>query len=266
VISKQAVTLAFICLMHGTAGAQASGNTMSEAATAGKNMQNKLYPQTQLSFSYNYNQKIGTNNASQQNEFEFQPIIPILIGDSLQLLLNPVLTFNQNLNYPQASKQWQPVQLATFFAPQYSGDFYAGIGPYFQAPAANAVDGSKQTGVGLSAGAFYTPGNWVVGITAYNSWGVGRDLSGGSANILDIQPQISYTTNNGWSYNLSGQYMYGYTAGSTSNQLTLSAGKTVKIGGMHWQFQVGPTYMVTTSPSSAKGWGAYLNLTTSLPK
>jgi hypothetical protein len=252
-------------LAHGTTIAQTSTSQMSEAAKAGKNMQNKLYPQTQLSFSYNYNQKIGANNASQQNEFAFQPIVPIPLGNDLQLLLNPNLTFNQNLNYPIASKQWEPVQLATFFAPKYSGDFYAGIGPFFQLPAANAVDGSKQTGVGVSAGAFYTPGNWVTGVTMYNSCGVGGDLSGGSANILNVQPQVSYTTNKGWTYNLSGQYQYGYTAGSASNQLTLSAGKTIKIGGLHWQFQVGPTYMVTKNASSAKGWGAYFNLTTSLP-
>lgn len=238
---------------------------ISGTAQAGKNMQNMLYPQTQLSLTYNYNQKLGANITSQQNEFALNAIIPIPIGDDLQLLLNPILTFNQNLNSSQAPEQWQPVQLATFFAPQYSGDFYAGIGPYFQAPAAKAAYGSKQTGLGLSAGAFYTPSSWVVGVTMYNSWGIGNDLSGGSANILNIQPLISYTTNNSWSYNLAAQYQYGYTASSTSNQLTLSAGKTVKIGGLHWQFQIGPTYMVTTSPSSAKGWGAYFNLTTALP-
>jgi hypothetical protein len=100
----------------------------------------------------------------------------------------------------------------------------------------------------------------------YNDWGIGSDLSGGSANILNIQPLISYTTNDGWNYNLAGQYQYRYTAASSSNQLTLSGGKTISIAGIQWQFQIGPTYMVTTNPSSAKGWGAYFSLTTSLPK
>jgi hypothetical protein len=265
-ISKSMVMIALVFLVNGATLAQSSTSQMSETAKAGKNMKNKLYPQAQLSFSYNYNQKIGPNNGSQQNEFEFQPIFAIPIGSDLQLLLNPMLTYNQNLNYPIASKQWEPLQLSTFFAPKYYGDFYVGIGPYFQAPATNALNGSKQTGLGVSAGAFYTPGNWVVGFTMYNGWGIGSDLSGGSANALNIQPLISYTTNSGWNYNLAGEYQYGYTAGSANNQLTLSGGKTIKIAGIHWQFQIGPTYMVTNSPSSAKGWGAYFNLTTALSK
>ena len=109
-------------------------------------------------------------------------------------------------------------------------------------------------GLGLSAGAFYTPANWVFGVTVYNAWGVGNDLSGGSANLLEIQPAVSYTTNQGWSDSLAGQYIYGYTADSASNQLTLSVANTIELGAIHWQFQIGPTYMVTTNSSSAKGW------------
>lgn len=253
-----------ILSMHNTLLAQEKNSKMSEAAREGQKMQNRLYPQVQLPFSYNYNQKIGSNNGSQQSEFAFQPIVPIKLGADLQLLLNPMLTFNRNINYPQAINQLQPVQLATFFAPRFSGDWYVGIGPYYQAPASNAVNGSRQTGVGFSAGAFYTPDNWVLGVAMYNSWGIGSDLSGGSASILNAQPTISYTTNDGWTYSFSSQINFDVTARNTTNQLTLSGGKTVKIMGRHWQFQVGPTYMISQIPSSAKGWGGFFGLTTSI--
>ena len=156
------------------------------------------------------------------------------------------------------------MQLSTFFAPRYAGDLYFGIGPYYQAPASNALNGSRQTGVGVSAGAFYTPKNWSLGVVMYNSWGVGSDLSGGSANILNVQPAISYTTDSGWTYSLSNQLNFNYTARNTTNQLTLSGGKTVQIMGRHWQFQIGPTYMASAITSSAKGWGAFFGLTTSI--
>jgi hypothetical protein len=251
--------------LHSVLLAQEKNSKMSEAAREGQKMQNKLYPQVQLPFTYNYNQKIGSNNGAQQSEFAFQPIVPIKLGTDLQLLLNPMLTFNRNINYPQAINQLQPIQLATFFAPRFAGDWYVGIGPYYQAPASNALNGSKQTGVGFSAGAFYTPDNWVLGVAMYNSWGIGNDLSGGSASILNAQPTIAYTTNDGWTYNLSSQITFDYTARNSTNQLTLSGGKTVKLMGRHWQFQVGPTYMISQIPSSAKGWGAFFGLTTSIP-
>lgn len=251
--------------IHAGLLAQEKSSKMNEAAREGQKMQNKLYPQTQLPFSYNYNQKIGSNNGAQQSEFAFQPIVPVKLGTDLQLLLNPMLTFNRNINYPQAINQLQPLQLATFFAPRFAGDWYVGIGPYYQAPASSNLNGSRQTGVGVSAGAFYTPDNWVVGVAMYNSWGIGSDMSGGSANILNVQPTVAYTTNNGWTYNFSSQVTHDYTARNTTNQLTLSGGKTIKVMGHHWQYQFGPTYMISAIPGSAKGWGAFFGLTTSIP-
>lgn len=246
--------------------AQTSVSTMSEEAKAGQIMQNPLYPQIQLPMTYNFNQKLGVNNGTQQTEIALNPIIPIDINSDIQLILNPMLTYNHNANNQQITNQNQPIQLATFFAPTYAKNWYYGIGPYIQAPATNANNGSMQTGVGVSAGAFYTPDNWVIGGAMFNSWGIGNNLTGGTANIFNAQPTISYTTDDAWTYNLSSQIMYNYDSKAATNQLTLSGGKTFKILGYHIQWQVGPTYMVTSNPSSQKGIGAYAGLTALLPK
>ena len=246
--------------------AETSVSKMTEAAKAAQNIQNKLYPQIQLQFTYNYNQNMGANNGSQQDQFELNPIIPISLGNDLQLILNPMLTYNHNLNDQQMTNQNQPLQLATFFMPTYAKYWYGGIGPYLQLPATNSNNGSMQTGIGVSAGAFFMPDNWVIGGVLYQSWGVGHNLSGGSATLINFQPSISYTTDNAWTYTISSQLNYNYTASETTNQLTLSGGKTIKMLGHHFQFQIGPTYMVTTNSTSAKGFGGYFGLTMLLPK
>lgn len=246
--------------------AQTSSSSMSEEAKAGQKMQNRLYPQVQLPLSYNYNQNMGANNGIQQTEIGFSPIIPVNINSDVQLILNPMLTYNHNANDQQLTNQNQPIQLATFFAPTFAKTWYYGLGPYIQAPATNANNGSKQTGLGISAGAFYTPENWVIGGALFNSWGIGNDLTGGTANILNVQPSISYTTDNAWTYNLSSQIIYSYTLRNATNQLTLSSGKTTKIFGYHMQYQIGPTYMVTTTPTSSKGIGAYAGITFLMPR
>ncbi len=257
--------LAILC-WGGMVMAQSSESTMSEEAKAGQKMQNPLYPQIQLPLTYNYNQRVGVNSASQQTQIGFNPIIPVQIHEDLQLIINPLLTYNHNANNQQVTNQNQPLQLATFFAPTYVKTWYYGIGPYLQVPATNANNGSKQTGAGVSVGAFYTPDNWVVGVAMFNSWGIGNDLTGGSANVLNAQPTISYTTDRAWTYNLGSQITYNYNTNAASNQLTLSGGKTFKVGEYHFQWQVGPTYMVTTFPGSAKGFGGYFGLTALLPK
>jgi hypothetical protein len=246
--------------------AQTSESSMTDVAKSGQNMQNRLYPQVQLPFTYNYNQQLGTNNQTKQNEYAFTPIIPVGLNDDLQLILNPMFTLNSNSYDQQITNQAQPMQLATFLAPVFAKSFYVGIGPYLQVPATNANNGPMQTGLGVSAAAFYTPEHWVIGAVMYNSWGVGGNLSGGSANVLNFQPNISYTIDTAWTYNLSSQVVYNYTAKAATNQLTLSGGKTVNIFGYHTQVQIGPTYMVTTTPTSAKGIGGFLGLTVLMPK
>jgi hypothetical protein len=255
-----------LTLSSSVAVSQTSLNTMSDEAKAGQKMQNPLYPQIQLPLTYNYNQKLGVNNGSQQTEIAFNPIIPISINSAVQLILNPMLTYNHNANNPQVTNQNQPIQLATFFAPTYAKNWYYGIGPYLQAPATNANNGSMQTGAGVSAGIFFTPDNWVIGGVMYNSWGIGNNRSGGTANLLNVQPSISYISDHAWTYNLSSQINYNYDSKAATNQLTLSGGKTFKVMGYHVQWQVGPTYMITSNPLSQKGFGAYAGLTALLPK
>jgi len=262
---KRFFFLGFILLPY-FAIAQSSDSTMSEEAMSAQKMQNMLYPQIQLPITYNYNQRLGLNSQSQQNQYGFNPIIPVTLGSDLQLIVNPMLTFNLNSNDQQVTNQAQPLQLATFFGPKFAKYFYAGIGPYFQLPATNSNNGSKQTGLGVSAGAFFTPEHWVMGAVVYNSWGVGSNMTGGSANVLNVQPSISYTTDSAWTYNLGSQIVFNYDAKAATNQLTLSGGKTIKLFGYHTQISAGPTYMVTTTPTSAKGFGGFLGLTVLLPK
>jgi hypothetical protein len=251
---------------HCSVIAQSSDSAMSEAAKAGQKMQNPLYPQLQLPLTYNYNQKLGSNNGVQQTEIGFGPIIPVGINSDVQVILNPFLTYNHNANDQQVTNQNQPIQLATFIAPAYFDKWYYGVGPYIQAPATNTNNGSKQTGLGVSAGAYYAPPNWVMGLSAYNSWGIGNNITGGTANAIYAQPTITYITDNAWAYNFSSQIAYNYDAKAATNQLTLSGGKTIKMWNYHMQWQVGPTYMITTTPTSAKGVGAFVGLTFLLPK
>jgi len=260
IFQKSPLTIVLIGL-NSIAVAQSSTSSMSSEAISGQNMQNRLYPQVQLPVTYNYNQKLGANNQIQQNEFAFTPIIPVALNADLQLIVNPLFTFNRNSNDQQVTNQQQPMQLATFFAPTHAKYFYAGIGPYFQLPATNANNGSMQTGLGVSAAAFFTPKHWVIGAVMYNSWGVGGNMTGGSGNLLNVQPSISYTNDHAWTYNLSSQITYNNMARAAANQLTMSGGKTVILFGYHTQIQAGPTYMVTTNSTSAKGFGGFFGLT-----
>lgn len=237
-------------------------NTMTKTATVAHSIQVKLKPIVQIPLSYNYNQNRQSDQSYTQAQFQFSPILPIAIGEQSAFILNPLFTDNVNTQNQQTTNQATPLQLATYFATE-TPNFVYGVGPFIQMPTANANSGSQQTGLGVSYGLIYQPKHWVIGATGFNAWGTGNNLSAGTANVYFVNPVVSYTTNNAWTYSVMSWINGNPSLGKSNNtnQLIISGGKTVKINGIHWQWQIGPTYMVTKSPGSPQGWGGYFSVT-----
>ncbi len=243
------------------------GNTMTPTAQVAQKIMAKLHPMVQLPLSYNYNQNRQPNQNYTQAQFQFDPVIPILTGERTGFILNPMFTDNINAQNQQTRNQATPVQLATYFA-RTDMDLLYGLGPFIQMPTANTYGGSQQTGLGASYGLMYQPRHWVIGAIGYNAWGVGNNRTSGTANVYYVNPTISYTTDNAWTYNLQGWINGNPTNGKSnnSNQLMLSTGNTFKVGQSSVQWQIGPSYMVTKTPTSPQGWGGYFSLTIAFPE
>lgn len=261
------INLRCIFLIAGVVGVSANcwaedGDDMTESAKIGQKIVAKVHPLIQLPLVYNYNKNRLPNQSYTQSEFEFNPVIPIYKNESQGLLLRPMLTDYLNVKDQTSSNQLAPVQIATYFTTKKS-DFYYGVGPFVQIPTANTSSGSQQTGLGLSYAAFYEPKHWVFGVLAYNAWGVGNNRSSGTANVYSYDSIISYTTDNAWTVNLQSWINGNPTNGNSynTNQLLLSAGKTMKVSKAHVFWQLGPSYMVTKTLVSPQGWGGFFSLT-----
>ena len=164
------------------------------------------------------------------------------------------------------SNQTSPLQLEVFLSPSAKSDLAWGIGPYFQSPGTGLSNGSNQYGAGVSAAAFYKPGHWVVGAIAYNSWAVGGPTNSGTANVFYAAPQISYITENAWTWTAMMQPTFNYNARSASNPFLLLGAKTKKMFGVPVQVQAGPSYMVSTTTTSGQGLGFRIQLTAAMPE
>lgn len=238
------------------------GDSMTQTAKVAQSIQSKLHAMVQVPLSYNYNQNRQPTENYTQAQFQLAPIVPFLIDADHAIVLNPMISDSINAQNQQTTSQVTPLQLATFYAPKGT-DYVYGIGPFIQMPTANPNGGSQQTGLGVSYGGFYEPKHWVIGGLAYNAWGVGSNRSAGTANVYFFNPLISYTSDNAWSYILQSWINGNPTNGQShnSNQLILSLGKTHKINKSHLQWQIGPSYMVTPTPTSPQGWGGFFSLT-----
>lgn len=240
---------------------------MTPTAQVAQKIMAKLHPMVQLPLSYNYNQNRQPNQNYTQAQFQFDPLIPLLTSERTGFILNPMFIDNINAQNQQTRNQATPLQLATYFA-KTDTDLLYGLGPFIQMPTANTYGGSQQTGLGASYGLMYQPKHWVIGALGYNAWGVGNNRISGTANVYYVNPTISYTTDNAWTYNLQSWVNGNPTNGQShnTNQVMLSGGKTFKLRGTSIQWQIGPSYMVTKTPSSPQGWGGYFSLTVAFPE
>lgn len=243
-------------------GLAEESDEMTDTAKVGQKIVAKFHPLVQLPFLYNYNQNRAANQGYKQSEFEFNPIIPVFKDESTGFIVRPMLTDYLNVQNQKTANQVSPVQLASYLTHK-TGDFSYGAGPFIQIPTANTASGSQQAGLGLSYGGYYEPNHWVVGVLAYNAWGVGNNRSAGTANVYSYDSVISYTTDNAWTVNLQSWVNGNPTNGSSynTNQVLLSAGKTIKVSKAHIFWQIGPSYMVTKTPVSPQGWGGFFSFT-----
>lgn len=234
----------------------------TELAKASQEIHNKLYPTITVPLFIYGNQNLGTNNLTKQGELQLEPRLPISVSEDVKFIINPQFTYDANKTDQKVDNITTPVQIASYFTKNYN-DFVFGIGPYIQTPASNSNNGTKQTGVGGSWGVFYKPEHWVLGGTGYIEWGVGDNMSGGSANNLNFSPAFTYIDDSAYSYTLNSKINSGFYNGKShsTNQLVFSVAKTSKVYGIPVQFQIGPTYWVTTTPESPKGLGVFLGIT-----
>lgn len=237
-------------------------DTMTKTAKHAQDIQSKLIPAVQIPLSYNYNQNTQPNQGLTQAQFQLTPIIPVIFDGSTGFVLNPMFIDNINIQNQSTTNQATPLQLASYIVHKTDTSIY-GVGPFVQMPTAHKSSGSQQTGLGVSYGFLYRPKHWVIGATGYQAWGVGGDASYGTANVYYVNPQISFTTDNAWTYNLQSWINGNPTSGQSNNtnQLILSTGKTLNLGKTTVQWMIGPAYMVTNTPTSPQGWGGYASLT-----
>jgi hypothetical protein len=233
----------------------------SDNARMAKKLANKIEPIVNVPVQYNFFQRTGLGHTQDQNQLVLQPLIPATISHDWNLLLRPLVWGSFEKHPVAVANQTSPFQLEAFISPKKSSDFAWGLGPFFQAPGSGISSGSNQYGAGVTGAFFYKPEHWVIGGTAYNSWAIGGPTNNGTVNVLYVVPSISYVTDAAYTFTASMQPSFNYNARNTSNPLLLLAAKTTKVFDVPVQFQAGPTYMLSSTPTSGQGIGFRIQIT-----
>ena len=143
-----------------------------------------------------------------------------------------------------------------------------GVGPIFMLPTGSSdVYSVHQWGAGPTAVALKQTGPWTVGALVNHVWSfASTGYPSPEVNLTFMQPFVSYTTPDAWTFTLNSESTYDWRAKTWQVPINAMVSKVVKIGPQRVSFAVGARYYATSPDPAAKGWGARFVVTFLFPK
>jgi len=115
--------------------------------------------------------------------------------------------------------------------------------------------------------ALWQGNGWTLGMLANHIWSVGPNNGNPDISSTFLQPFVSYTTKDAWTFSLNTESTYNWEAEEWSVPVNAVVSKLVQVGKQPVQFFAGARYWVD-SPEDVgpTGWGARAGFTLLFPK
>jgi hypothetical protein len=132
------------------------------------------------------------------------------------------------------------MQTSVFLTPTRTGSWVSGLGPIVELPTASDEQlGTGKWSMGPTGAVIYSNGPWVNGVLASHLTSFAGNRHRADVNLTSIEPQVSYTFENGWSVQTSPTISYDWTADAWTLPLGADVGNTFTIGSQAMSLSVG---------------------------
>lgn len=241
----------------------------SEADLA-KQLANPVASLVSVPFQFNYNQGFADGDG-EQYYLNFQPVIPISIGQNWNLISRTILPiYSQDGVIPGAGSQFGfgPTTQSFFLSPKQPTSFGMiwGAGPAFLIPTSSDGIAPSQWGAGVTGVALMQSGGWTYGALANHLWSVTGNSRYGDFSQTFLQPFLSYTTAKATSFTLNSESTYDWEREQWAVPINAIVAQMFKIGDQRVQAGVGARYWADAPEGGPDGWGARFVVTLLYPK
>ena len=216
------------------------------------------------------------NNGHWNNNWNFQPVLPISLTKDWNLITRPVMPFYNIVPHETAPGNFEraaglgDLALVELLSPAHSGNWILGAGPTAIFPTATSpFTGQRKWQLGPTAVVGYLTKEFFIGVFPQQWWSIGGEHGRPDTNQMNLQPIASIFFGEGWSVGYSGNILADWNAPSEdvwTVPVGLALSKVVKFGRLPVKLQLAVQYMPVHPRISGQEWNVQVSITPVLPK
>ncbi len=260
--------LALLPGLFGMIDAAAAQDSNSDLA---KKLSNPVASLISVPFQFNYDRGFGPEDGNRET-LNIQPVIPFSINEDWNVISRTILpVIWQNDIAGSSGHQFGigDITQSFFFSPKQPGPggLIWGVGPVFLIPTAtDELLGSGKWGAGPTAVLLKQDGPWTYGILANHIWSFAGQSDRADVSSTFLQPFLSYTTKDAWTFTLNTESTYDWETNQWSVPINLQASKLLKFGQQPVSLSAGVRYWADAPDNGAEGWAFRAGMTFLFPK
>ena len=237
-----------------------------DAEALAKKLANPVASLISVPLQYNYDDHYGSNHSGHKSYLNVQPVVPFSLNAEWNLISRTILPFVDQSNVIPGSSESGigDITQSLFFspkAPTASGLIW-GAGPVFLLPTGtDSKLSARKWGAGPTAVLVKQDGPWTYGALTNHIWGVGGVESRSNVSNTFIQPFLSYTTKDAWTYALNTESNYDWKEKQWAVPFNVTASKLMKFGAQPVSIGGGLRYWATGPDTGPHNWGVRLVVT-----
>lgn len=244
---------------------------LADDADLAKQLSNPVASLISVPFQFNYDRGFGPDDG-ERAYLNIQPVIPVSLNDEWTMISRTILpVIWQNDIAGPSGEQFGlgDITQSLFFSPKNPGPggIIWGVGPAFLVPTGtDDLLGSGKWGAGPTAVVLKQVHGWTVGALANHIWSFAGDGDRADVDSTFLQPFISYTTPDAWTFGVNTESTYNWETEEWSVPLNFTVAKLVKVGEQPVSFTAGVRYWAESPDSGPEGFGFRGVITLLFPK
>jgi hypothetical protein len=259
-----------VTLTGGPSGpTQTPATSASDAQELAKKLSNPVASLISLPLQSNFDFGMGTGSGWRYT-LNVQPVIPIALSSKWNMISRTIIPIihQGNVTGPNTSQSGLgDIVQSFFFSPNKTEPIIWAVGPVVLLPTATDDRlGGQKWGLGPTALALKQKKGWTYGALANHIWSVAGKSSRADVSATFIQPFLSYSNKQAWTYSINTESTYDWISNSWSIPINPFISKLVRFGKQPVSFGAGLKCWVTTPTGGPEGCGLRIVVTALFPK